>query len=346
MRRSGPGPTVTSTPWATVWSAVGLAPGGPAAWASCRFVCFVNFSISWQRHCCNWSLSFLCNPINCLSRGGEGTVSYFSFNFLNMDVGRLPGLLIRLPAWGRRTVAQWDHRDTFRSGNSRESGDRCDFTLRSVISHMDHGVGFGLACLPLSGWSRWTPLPGWWHRPGSIPGSRSWPGSRIGQTFGHGPASRSSQTSRSWIKPPSRSGPTGCVGSRIGPWVSEWRGPPPPSWRMALTWGGLGQRMGSSWLSSWRRWPFTIWQVSLLRFVFGALLLAMFAFFGLLLVLGFLLFLLLLAACVGSLGAVVWRVICWSGPRRITLVIPSAWGMVIQSVKSKDAWRKLKKDYI
>ena len=347
MRGSGPGPTVTSAPWATVWSAVGFAPGGPAVRAPSRFVSFVAFRITWQTLGCNWSLSLFCNAISCLSCTGNVS-SYFSFNFLNMDVGGLPGLLARFPTRGWRTVAERDHRDTFRSWDIRESGDWRDFAVWKLIGDVDHGVRFGLASFPLSRWSRWTSLSGW--RPRSVPGSWSWSGSRswsrIGQRSGSSqrPTSRPREASWSWIRPGPApwSGLTGCVGSRVGQ-----RGPPsPPSWRMVLIWGGAGCRTGSSGLSFWRHGLFTLWQERLLRFVLGALLLALFTFGFLLLSFGFLLLFLLLAALAGPLGAAIWGVFCrpGPGPGRVAPVVPSAWGMVSQSVKSKDTWSKKKKN--
>ena len=67
-----------------------------------------------------------------------------------MDVGGLPGLLARFPTRGWRTVAERDHRDTFRSRDIRESGDWRDFAVWKLIGDVDHGVRLGLASFPLS----------------------------------------------------------------------------------------------------------------------------------------------------------------------------------------------------
>lgn len=237
MSGPGPGPTVTPTPWATIRTAVRSTLGWPAAWAPWRFLCCVVFRVTWQRLWRSWSLSFICCAIDCLPSGGNVAGSYFSFNFLNMDVGGFPWFLTRFPARGRWTVAQWDHRDTFRSRDSWQSGDRCDFALLKLLTHRDHGGWF--ACFFLSRRSGKTPFSGWRQRSGSVPWFR--PGVRMGprpRSRERSP-SRSRPASRSWVRqgPSLRSGSTGCVWLRVGSGISVWpRGSASPSvWRVVLT---------------------------------------------------------------------------------------------------------------
>lgn len=202
------------------------------------------------------------------------------------------------------------------------------------------------ARLPLSRGPGQTPPSRWW--PGSVPGSWSWPGSgprsRVRLRFGPGQRLTlrpgSAPGSRVWPCPPSGSGMTGRVWSGVGPGSSErHRGvAPPPAWWLIPIWGAMGWRTGFPGLPLWRQRPFPLWPVIALRFGLGALLLAVFTFFGLLLVLGFLLLFLLLPPRAGPLWAALRRVFRGAGPRGVTSVIPSAWRVFIQSAKSKEAW--------
>lgn len=342
-----PGPAVASAPWMAVWAAVRPAPGGAAGWGPWFLGGSVVFRPPRQRLGRGRHLR--------LVRGGAvrrrprgGSVSrYLSFDFLNVDVGGLPGLLTRFPAGGWRAVTQRDHRDALRRRGCRESQERSHGVVWRFIWLLDSAVRCSLARFLLSWGSGQIPLSRW--RPRFVPGSRPWPGPRswvgVRLRFGQGQrmTPRPGMASGSWVWPcpSSGSGMTGRVWSGVGPGVSErQRGAAPPLDRWLIPiWGMTGWRAGSSRFSLWGQRPFALWPVIALSFDLGALLLAVFMFFGLLLVFGFLLLLLLLLlARAGPLWAAVRRVFRGAGPRRVTSVIPSAWRVFIQSVKPKDAW--------